>query len=166
MKQIEKQIIVWLKPVPRLPRYITKLIADNLWWVIIIATIVMTISALASLLAISSYLSYLGNAASYAGIYNTALYSGLWLFFTVLSLIFSSLIAYIYYRSITPLRKMHELGWRLLFGVFLISVLRAAIFSFTTLNVFVIIFTLIFSAIFMAVGAYLLFEIRHYFVKN
>lgn len=162
----EKLILKWLKPFPRLPKDVTKLIANNVWWVVMIMMIVMMIGAFVSLIGIMSYTSFVSNAPSYTGIYNTSIYSGVWLAYMVISLAFSLVMIYLYSKAINPLKMMHAMGWRLLFIAFLVSIVRAVVGAFTDTNVFVIIFSLIFSAIFMTIGAYLLFEIRHHFIKK
>ena len=162
----EKLIIKWLKPLPRLPKTITKWVSENIWWIVAIGMALTILAAFLAFVGISAYLSFVGNSASYIGIYSTPVYSGLWLLNTILALAVMIVIAYIYSRAITPLKTTKAQGWRLLLVALLISAVWSVVSAALSLNVFTFVFSVIFSAIGVAISAYLLFEIRHYFVKD
>lgn len=163
---IEHSILKWFKPLPHLPREARTWLADNLWWITALGSIVVAIAAFATLVNIFAYLSFLGNAASYAGIYNAPVYSALWLVDTLVLLAVLCLLAYLYGKAYGPLRRMRADGWRLLFIALLVGVARAVIAAVLSLNPVIAVYTLLASGIAMAVAAYFLFEVRTYFVKS
>lgn len=156
----------WLRPLPHLPRNARSWLAENIWWIITIAMFLTAIATFVALINIFAYMSYMGNAPSYSGIYNTPLYSGLWLVDTLILFAFLALVTYLYYKAVNPLKAKHAAGWRLLFIVLLVGGVRVLIAAFMSLNPFVTIYALLASVVGLAIGAYLLFEIRSYFVKE
>ncbi len=163
IQKMQSMVGEWLKPVPHLPKIAQKWIAQNSWWIVLVGVIASAISILVGIGAIFSYMTFVGNAASYYGVYEASPYGAGWIIGSVISLLFSTLVVILLATAITPLRMMQRSGWERLFIVFLVDAASVFVGSVLTLNVFGFIIGLIFGAIGLAISAYFLFEIHSYF---
>jgi hypothetical protein len=164
LNKVETMVSGWLKPVPHLPKGGQKWIAENAWWIVLIGVVASAIGILVAIGAIFTYLAFVGNAASYYGVYTTSVYGGGWIVSTIVSLAFSVALLIVTAMAVKPLKAQQRQGWSLLFiGLVLrtLSVVLGAILSFSVLG---FIFGLIFGAIGLAIYAYFLYEIKSHFV--
>lgn len=158
INKLEKIIAGWLKSAPHLPEKARKWIAINVWWLELIGLIIMII---AGLTLIGLLTAALGLSATIIGAYGYPIvYNGLAITATVLSLGLIIISVAIMALAISPLKALKKRGWDFLFITLLVncaSVIISAIFSFSISSLFS-------GAVGVVVGAYLLFEIRSFFV--
>lgn len=162
---LEAKIEKALKPYPPLPKKVQAFLSDYLWIFVAIGAVLMTLGILGSLSAISAYSSFMGNMGAYQGIYLQPVYRPFWLVSTLVSIGFSALIVYLYFKAITPLRETKAHGWNLLFVAYLVSGIQFVVNALFSFNVFEFLFSIIVGAIFYTIGAYLLFQVKPHFVK-
>lgn len=156
IKQLEKNIEVWLKPVPHLPESWRKWLAENIWWFTVIGIVLSVMGALAILTALSVALPFI-LVASFFG-FN--LFSFL---FSIVSLVLYVGIIVAMSKAVTPLRSLHRKGWDLMFTATVISYLISAIGLLVNFNAVTFVSSVAGAAIGIAISAYFMFEIRTYF---
>lgn len=161
ISKTEDMVGKWLKPVPHLPKNGQKWLAENVWWIVMIGAIAAAISILTGILAIFSYLAFVGNEAAYY--YTVSPYGSGWMISTIVSLLISALGVLLLGMAITPLKALQRKGWDLLFLVVLIGAAGVVASSILSFSIIGFIFGIIFGAIGVAIGAYFTFEIRSYF---
>jgi hypothetical protein len=143
-----------MKDVPHLPKGFTKWLAENSWWLTIVGVVFSVIGAfglLAAMTAGSALMVVVGAPAL----------GGMFFISTLISLIGIGVSVVAEVMAITPLKAMKKRGWDLMFFVLLVSVAMGLLGSLLSANVGGILFGLIGAAI----GAYVLLELKHYFVK-
>jgi hypothetical protein len=143
-----------MKDVPHLPKGFTKWLAENSWWLTIVGVVFSVIGAfglLAAMTAGSALMVVVGAPAL----------GGMFFISTLISLIGIGVSLVAEVMAITPLKAMKKRGWDLMFFVLLVSVALGLLGSLLSANVGGILFGLIGAAI----GAYVLLELKHYFVK-
>jgi len=162
ISKTEKMFASWLKPIPNLPVNGQKWVAQNAWWIVLIDLIISIIGIFTTIAAIITFATF-SSVINY-GIYGygstiTQSYVGP----SVVSLIFSLLViiasVVLAALAISPLKAMKLKGWRLLYLLFLISLVLNVVGDLISLNIIGLIFSLIGLGIF----AYFLFQIRGYF---
>lgn len=166
VKQLETLMENWLRPLPHLPNDIQKWIANNVWWITLVAAFGSAIAMLMALSGVLAYMSFVGNAPSYIGFYAVSSYATGWIWSAVVSLAFLAIATVLFSKAVTPLKEHRRLGWDLMFTILLLGAVQSflsAVFSFSFSG---FIFGLIFGALGLAIGAWLLFEVRSYFVKS
>ena len=158
INKLEQTVAGWLKSLPHLPDKARKWIATNIWWLEVICLIIMVFVGLSLIYLL---MIAFGISAAVTTAYGVPItYTGLTVFLTILSLGLMFVSIAIMAMAINPLKSLKKRGWDLLFIVLLIncaSSLISAIFSFSFS-------LLISSAVGIFISAYLLFEIRSYFV--
>lgn len=163
LDKLEKVIAGWLKPLPHLPANGQKWIATNVWWIVLVGVILSAIAALVGIGAIFAYMAFVGNAASYYGVYATSVYGDGWIISAVVSLLLSVAVVIFAAMAISPLKAMQKKGWNALFVIFMLKAVGVVLGAILTLNVFNFAVNIIFGAVGLAIGAYFLFEIHSYF---
>lgn len=163
LQKIEAKVGQWLKPVPHLPQTAQKWIATNAWWIVLIGVVVSAIGILVAIGGIFTYLAFVGNAASYYGIYSVSAYGPGWILDTIASLILTIVIVILSALAISPVKSLSKKGWDLLFIVFVLKGVGVVLSAILGLNIIGFFFGIIFGAIGLAIGAYFLYEIRSYF---
>ncbi len=163
LNDVEATLEGWYKNVPHLPTAGRVWLADNIWWLAMIGAILsilglftvvpflLTVFTVGSFVAMTSM--HVSSVAAYGSMF--------WL--SILISIVSYLITMVLLiASVTPLKQKAKQGWRLLFLTymvnFVLSVINAVI-SFAPGS-------LVSAIISAAIGGYLLFEIRSYFVTK
>jgi len=165
--KLEKQISKWLKNVPHLPTNAQKWLADNIWWIAVVGAIVAGIAFLFSLGALFSAIALLGAVGN--PVYRYYITQGVtaWSLVTaIVGLVFLAVQALILGLAVNPLKAKQHKGWRILFIAWLVSVVAVVIDAVLTLSPISFIFSLIFGAVGIAIGAYLIFEIRERFIGS
>lgn len=155
INKIETRVASWYQKAPHLPEGGRKRLADNIWWLVMIAVIVgslglfgiILIALIAGALAVGLG-GFIG--AAIAGVAITVLL--IVLAFTSITLILSAL-------AIAPLQAKRKKGWTLLFIVLLIGVASSVV---TFLLSFELV-SFLSGLLFLALAGYLLFEVREYF---
>ena len=166
VQKLESLTESWLRPLPHLPSSFRKWLADNAWWLAVITAFVSAVAALAALNGIFSYISYVGNADSYAGFYVTAPNPTSWLLSSLLGLIYFAAVTVLLARAATPLKEHQRRGWDMVFIVLVLGAAKLVLDALFSFSFFGFIFAIIFGWIWVAIAAYLLFEVRSYFVKS
>lgn len=165
--KLENQISKWLKNVPHLPVNGQKWLADNIWWIVVVGAVVAGIAFLFTLGALFSAIALLGAVGDpIYGYYITSGVTGWAVVSTVVGLVFLAIQAIFMGLAVNPLKEKKHRGWRLLFFVWLISAVALVVDAILTLSPVSFIFSLIFGAIGLAIGAYLIYEIRGHFIGS
>lgn len=157
LHSLESKIADVAKGLPHLPKEFSKWLADNAWWLTLIG-VVLGVLAIFPLLAGTIFVS---SVVSVYDVYyparSGAIQASLWA-----SLGFYVLLVAIEALAISPLKGHKKLGWDLLF----LAVLVSAIFSVVNAVITYSAGALLGGAIGLAIGLYVLFEIRSHFVKK
>jgi len=162
INKIETMIEGWLKPLPHVPAKWTKMLADNLWWIVGIGIVLTAIASFMAIAALIAGLSFLSGFSGY-GIYLANVYTGWWVIAAIISMLVPIASVVLMGMAFNPLKAMSKKGWDLLFIASLISAVAqvlVVIFNFSILSLFT---ALILPLIGIAVGVYVLFEIKSYF---
>lgn len=165
IKKAEDKIGEWLKPVPHLPEEWRKWLASNIWWLMVISAVLICLSLITviKLIAIELGMSAVVETFSNYGL-GAVDYTVTNIFVLSVSLVAMIAFASIFIAAIQPLKKGQKKGWDLMFLAFLISV---ALNVFSVLGSFHNLFSgLLNAAIGAFIGAYLLFELKSYFIKT
>ena len=161
LSKLERTVLGWLKDVPHLPLNVRAWIANNIWWIVIIATVLSGIAVLGLLFGFFGTLATLGSpvASYYAS--NTFV---VWvLVTTAVTLFFTALELVLLAMAISPLKEKQKKGWVLLFAVWLVGAISTVVSAVLTLNPFGFITGLLFGALWLAISGYFLFEIHGQF---
>lgn len=162
--KLENLVAGWTKNVPHLPVAGQRWLGQNVWWIILIATIASGIGILFSIIGIFQTIALLNTFSSTVyGYYAVANISAMTVVASVVSLAFSVALALVMALAIKPLQLQQKKGWTLLFVGWLIQIVAMVVNSILGLNVFTFIFGIIFGAIFLAISGYFIFEIRGQF---
>lgn len=161
LNKIEDIVVDWVKPIPHLPVSGSKWLAKNFWWLALVGVILIGLAAISSL----NVLSLFGNSMSYTSWYAPVNLTGWTYFVTFVSLIFLAVEIVIISMAIDPLKKMKKRGWDLMFLVMLISTASIIVNQLINFNSLSPITTLLISVIAFVINAYLLSEVKSYFIK-
>lgn len=161
--KLEETIGGWLKPIPHLPTEWRKWLATNAWWLNLIGAVLGAIAFLGLLGALSTALSWFGTVTSIYGVAIGQVYGGWWVFGTVVALVSLGLVVLLSAMAVSPLKSMSRKGWDLLFLIFLVEVVSMVANLVINFNTYGIFAGLIGNLIGVALGAYVLFEVREYF---
>jgi uncharacterized membrane protein YhaH (DUF805 family) len=160
IKQLEKTIEGWLKPLPHLPTEWRKWLGENAWWITGIGVIVSALALLGMIGLLLTAMSIIGVTTSVYGVPITAAYSGTWYIATIVSFAFLALTTVLSAMAVNPLKAMKKKGWDLLFMVFLVNIASGVISAAIYLNPVTMVTNLIGVAIGAAIGAYVIFELK------
>lgn len=150
VRNIENTMRGWYKDLPHLPADISKLVAQNTWWLAIIGLVlgVMSIMATLSVLGVGTAIG-----AFYAPLLGIELaVYGLWVLFLTFALVIQA-------KAVMPLKAMQRQGWELLFLAFLVTATGGTLSEIFKGNIA----GTLASLIVFAIGAYVLFEVDQYF---
>ena len=166
INKLENMVAEWLKPLPHLPANGRKWIAENVWWITLIGVILSVIGALAmfgSIFAAMAWFGiYMGTYTNY--VYTAPVYSGWAMFGYMISMISMVITFILMVMAVNPLKRLQKKGWMLLFYVLIIQAVVAVLSAVFTYSLFGFINGILVGAISVAISAYLLYEIRSYFV--
>lgn len=167
IEKIESKVAEWLKPVPHLPAGAQKWIANNVWWIVLVGTILSGLGLLIGLVGFLGVLALVGSTTSYYGAaVSGSVYGGGWVISALLSLVFTVGLLILLARAVSPLKAMKKQGWKLLFVVLLLDAVYVVLNSIFSFSVVGFIFGIIFGAIGLAISTYFVFEIRSHFVST
>jgi hypothetical protein len=155
LRNLETMVASWYKDVPHMPKYGQKWLAENAWWLVLVAVILGSFGifiVLGGMLLAGSLL------AGYGGPVGAAI-GGLAFLIVAVSMAFAVVDMVISAIAISPLKAMQKRGWSLMFLAALINLLSLLVTFLFQLNLMSLIWGLLFSA----VGGYFLFEVRDHF---
>ena len=161
---IEQQLVKINKDLPKLPKGLTKWLAEYAWLLTLIGVVLSVLTLLAFvplLLTVFGVLSVANLSLGLAGYPNTYGSDALGWFSIIVSIVSSLIVLYLEATAITPLKAKQYRGWQLLFCASLISLALTVVSDIITMQVGSIIMSLVFSAI----GFYILFQLRPYFAS-
>jgi hypothetical protein len=162
---LEKKLdeIFYKKAPFQLPVGLTKWLADNSWWLVLVGAVLSVLgilSAYGTMNRIDQAGLYL-DSYSYMGMSDTFNQSKNMLYVSMLS---SAVSAVLLFMASSKLKAHLKSGWNLMYYSFLlnaaISLIGSLLFTPSTF-----VFSLIGFAIGFTIGAYILFQLRHYFAK-
>jgi hypothetical protein len=159
--KLEKIVFNWFKNIPGLPEGARKWLADNIWWIVIIGTVLTIISILGSLAALSTRISLQGTIAAS---YYISTVNSTWLTIAdIVAIVFMILEVILLILAIQPLKEKQKKGWVLLFATWLLGGVALVVNALLGLNVLHFIVAILFGAIWLAISGYFLFEIHSQF---
>jgi hypothetical protein len=150
--QIEKTVAGWMKDLPHLPKGLTKWLAENAWWLVIIGVVFGVFGLLATLSAMT-----LGSAV--LGALGAPVLGGAFFVSSLISLIGAGVAVVVEAMAISLLKAMQKKGWDLLFLSTLVSVAGAVVSSLVSVNIIGIVW----AALAAAISFYVLLEVKSYF---
>lgn len=156
--KLEQIIKKWLKDVPHLPVGVRKWMGDNIWWIVVVATV---LSGIAIIGFIGAILSYIGTLASpIVSYYASATFVSWLIVTTAVGLFFTVVGFFLMAFAITPLKEKQKKGWVLLFVAWLVAAVAMVVGAILTLKPLGFIGNLIFGSLWVAVTGYFLFEMH------
>lgn len=159
VKKIEKLVEGWLKPLPRLPINAQKWIAINIWWLELVGVIILTFSGIGIL---GSFGLSLGMTTAILGVPS---FSGLLAVPAVISLVSMGASVVVMAMAVKPLKDLKRKGWELLFIAILINCFSVVLSAVLRIGFFEFISSIFSGAVGILISAYILFEIRTFFVS-
>lgn len=166
--RLETLIRKWLKPLPNMPAKNSKWLSENIWWIIAIVAGLLALAAVANINEILKALEIQSRI-------NKMLYysvlpvfgARVWIPIATkpLSLVFLIIATAINTMAIIPLKEKKKRGWDLLFLMLIIMIVSMFINIIINFNIFNFIPTLLSGTIFLAGWAYLLLQVKSYFIK-
>ena len=160
LHKLETMAADWFKNVPHLPKGGQKWLADNIWWLAIIAVVlsVMALLAIVPLAMLSFGLSATMSPYAYGPAYSVGAFAWLTVLISLVSLVAYAVLAGM---AISPLKAHKKKGWDLLFLTVVIDavVVAATILTFDFSS-------LLGGILGLAISGYLLFEIRSFFLEG
>ncbi len=158
LSKLERTIKGWLKDVPHLPAGVRTWLGDNVWWIVVIGTVLTGIGALGLLGALITHLTSLGSpVVSY---YASTTFVGWLIVNAAVGLFFTAIEFLLMAFAISPLKAKQKKGWVLLFASWLVAIIAMVVGAVLTLNPLGFVGNLIFGTLWIAVTAYFLFEIH------
>jgi len=161
LTKLERTVLGWLKDVPHLPANVRTWLGNNIWWLVVIATVLSGIAVLGLLITLFSNIGTLGSP--FAAYYASTTFVVWVIVNTIVALIFTAIDLALLAMAISPLKQKQKKGWVLLFAVWLVGILSTVVSAILTLNPLGFITGLLFGAIWIAISGYFLFEIHGQF---
>lgn len=158
VRKLEETVASWYKNAPHLPVDVSRWIANNVWWLVLVGIIVgalVVLGAISATFFAGALLAGLGGALG-------AAIGGLAFVAVFISLLFAIVILVLLAMAYGPLKAKNKKGWDLLFVVMLLNVVSLAVTLLLTFDIFGTLWGLLWAA----VGGYFLFEIRQYFLSK
>lgn len=154
VESVSTTVAKWMKDVPHLPKGFTKWLAENSWWLTIVGVVISVFGVFGLLVAMTA-------GSALLVVVGAPALGGMFFISSLVSLIGIGISVVAEVMAITPLKAMKKRGWDLMFFVLLVSVAMGILGSLLSANVGGILLGIIAAAI----GAYVLLELKHYFVK-
>lgn len=157
-EMIESKVIDFHAKLPHLPNTGRQWLADNVWWIVLIAAVVGAVGAAALVLVTMIGGVFLAGAvflfsAKFGGLALLAVTAAIML---MLANVVISIVA------INPLREKMRKGWLLLVASLAVGFVAAILTDIVQLDDWAVIK----DGLFLAIGLYVMFEIRDYFTKT
>jgi hypothetical protein len=165
LEKLENRISDWLKPLPQLPVTARKWIATNAWWIMLIGVILSAVSTIFMIFGVFAAIPLMTVTTSTYGYYASPAYSGWYFVSLIISTLFMIMTVAIMAMSVTLLKGEQKRGWTLLFWVLILRAVAVVVAAILTCSLMSFIGEILWGAVGLVIGAYLLFEIRSYFVK-
>lgn len=161
LNKLESTIHGWVKSVPHLPVAGQKWLGQNVWWIVLIGTI---LSAIAGLVAIGGIFTLLALMSAYAIYAPTATVGSL--IGAIVSVVFLVLQVLLMAMAIKPLKAGQKKGWVILFASWLLNIVSVVLGAVLSFSIFGFITGILFGAIGVAISGYFLFEIHGQFAHT
>ena len=162
---IEDFIEKSLSKLPHLPERFKKWLSTNFWIIILVGLLLSCLAVIFMIVYLIQNISMIGAYPRFVyGLYsvNLSYHSGWNIFTDIISIIFMTGTIILISLSIKPLMNSQKKGWKLLFYALLLQAVAIIINAILSLNIL----SLIYGLIGFAIGSYLLFEVKSYFVKK
>lgn len=153
--KLELRLASWYGRLPHLPDKARRWIADNIWWMVVVGVVLMALGLLSILGVLLVGTMLLSVFAGVYGVILGSLVALLVLVWIVLYVVDIVMLA----MAVSPLKAHLARGWRLLFVVLSIGVVVEVAYVFVSTDVG----GFVSSLVSMAIGGYVLFEIRNLF---
>lgn len=165
LNKIENAFEGWMKPLPHLPENGRKWIANNVWWINLVALVIAFFAILSIVGSLITALTAASLVNSYIAVYGASVFTAGWIASTAVSLLSVVVIMIFTAMAIKPLKSLSEKGWNLLFIATLLSTALSMISNILSFELLYLVPGIIGAVIGLAISMYFLFEIRSYFKK-
>lgn len=152
VKSFEKLVAGWMKGLPHLPKDLTRWLANNAWWLVLIGVVL-------GALAILPLIGLAGFGGVMVGSVLGAQVGGLFWLKSMVSVAVLIAVVVIQAIAISPLKEMKQKGWDLVFLALVVSFFGIAIADLIVFNIGGVVV----QAIGTAIGMYVLLEVKQYF---
>lgn len=161
--KLEKNIQIGLSKLnlPTLPSNVKKIIVDNLWWVVLIFTVLVAVSTLVAFMGVLvgfiAFVVTAGFALFIGPLTGWGMVSGF------LAVVIGFVQTFLFVVAIKPLQDKDRKGWKLLFISVLLasfSIIIKLIINTLSFNYYGIIGDFVVGALWIALAVYLLFDIK------
>lgn len=155
IEPVDKALGGVVKDVPKLPAGFRKWLADNAWWLTAIGAVLLGLSVLSSLTALSSpATSVYDSWLRMAGVNTDSLRLSL-----IINIVVGAISVVLYAMAVSPLKAMRKKGWDFLLLAMLVSVVGSLVAAVATGQVS----SLLTTVIGLAIAVYILYGVREYF---
>lgn len=161
VRTLERQLVEINKGLPKLPKGLTKWLADYGWLLVLIGVVLSVVTLFTIVPALLTTLGIMSFVGVQYGIYGYGLDVLGWLS-VILSIVNLLVVIYLEAVAISPLKAKKYRGWELIFIASLVSIVLGAIGSIITLEIGSLVVTIVFYAI----GLYFLFQLRDHFAPH
>lgn len=164
LSKLERTVKGWLKDVPHLPVSVRQWLGENIWWLVVIGTVLTGIAVLGLIGSLFTNIGVLSTPA--ASFYASTTFITWLIINAIVALIFTAIEFVLMVNAISPLKAKQKKGWVLLFATWLVGIVAMVVGAILTLNPLSFIGNLIFGAIWVALTGYILFEIHGEFAHT
>lgn len=159
MKKLETKLADIFSQLPHLPANVRLWLAQNIWWIVMVVTVIIAINLfLFTIGALLVGALFTAGGFLVGGPIGGAI-GGIALVISTIIFIFTLIAIVILSLAITHLKTRRKRGWYLLFILQMVGMIFTAIAFLLTFEPL----TMLFNLLSIAIGLYLLFEIREYF---
>ncbi len=161
--KIQTEIEKLLKPLPKMPVDAIKWLSDNFWILTAVSAVLMGLSIIT---IIGGVIAAYTVTTSFMGYYSYVYNPGIWWLIQSLFSIAALVVSMIFMaKSIKPLRAFEKKGWDLMFLAIIVSVAFVVVNGVLSFSIISMIGAIVSATISLAIGSYILFEIKPNFKK-
>lgn len=163
---IEQSLAKAFKDLPHFPKGLRDWVGENAWWIVIISVVLGGISVVTTLFAATLFGPFL---VGYAGSVGGVATGGAVLLSGLVSVAVLVVTVVLEAMAIQPLKAKRKRGWDLIFLAWLVSFAGSVVSTVISTaiggsSIFGAVSGLVWTAFFAAIGAYVLFEFRSYYL--
>lgn len=163
---IEQSAAKVFKDLPHFPKSVRNWVGENAWWIVLIGVVLGVFGVLSSLAALTVFGSAFVGVAVVAG---GSAAAGVVILSAVVTLVGYIVTVVLEALAIQPLKAKKKRGWDLIFMAWIVNLILALVSAVVNVgvgsNIFGVVSGLVWTAIVAAVGLYILFEFRSFYLS-